>query len=57
MFSADGNELLYYVDAGEKTLNAFHLEHRSHRTIASSQYAWEILPSPDNKWIAFRELF
>lgn len=57
-FSTDGKSILYYVDNGDsKELKAFDLDAKTHRSIASSQYAWEIVPSPDNKWIAFRELF
>jgi imidazolonepropionase-like amidohydrolase len=56
-FSPDGKELLYYLNNGpSKELGAFDLEKKTHRTVASSGYAWEIVPSPDNKWIAFREL-
>ncbi|GAB4142135.1 MAG: amidohydrolase family protein [Bacteroidia bacterium] len=57
MYSSDGKEIIYYVDNGEKELKAYHLADKTHRSLASSQYAWEIIPSPDNKWIAFRELF
>jgi imidazolonepropionase-like amidohydrolase/Tol biopolymer transport system component len=56
LFSTDGKELFYYVDLGSKELRAFDLEKKTHRSIASSDYAWEMMPSPDNKWIAFREL-
>ncbi len=56
-YSPDGKQILYYVDNGDsKELKAFDLEKRTHRALASSQYAWEIVPSPDNKWVAFREL-
>jgi imidazolonepropionase-like amidohydrolase/Tol biopolymer transport system component len=57
-FSADGKSIFYYVDNGDnKELKSFNTETKVHTSIASSQYAWEIVPSPDNKWIAFRELF
>lgn len=57
-FSNDGKSILYYLDNGDtKFLKAFDLEKKTHKPIASSQYAWEIVPSPDNKWLAFRELF
>jgi imidazolonepropionase-like amidohydrolase/Tol biopolymer transport system component len=57
-FSVDGKRIFYYVDNGDsKELKAFDLEKKTHVSIATNQYAWEIVPSPDNKWIAFRELF
>lgn len=57
-FSPDGKSILYFVDNGDsKELKSFDLTDKVHRSVASSQYATEIIPSPDNKWIAFRELF
>lgn len=58
VFSADGKSILYFVDNGDsKELKAFDLEKRTQRSVAASQYATEIMPSPDNKWLAFRELY
>ncbi|HEU4718002.1 MAG TPA: amidohydrolase family protein [Bacteroidia bacterium] len=57
-FSADGKEIFYYVDNGDsKELKAYDPDKKTARSVATSNYAWEIVPSPDNKWIAFRELF
>ncbi|HET6991471.1 MAG TPA: amidohydrolase, partial [Bacteroidia bacterium] len=57
-FSVDGKRIFYYVDNGDsKELKAFDLDKKTHSSIATNQYAWEIVPSPDNKWLAFRELF
>ncbi|MDQ3111090.1 MAG: amidohydrolase family protein [Bacteroidota bacterium] len=56
VYSADGKSILYFEEGEAKELKSFDLENRTHASIASSQYAWEIVPSPDNKWIAFREL-
>ncbi|HLG03934.1 MAG TPA: amidohydrolase [Bacteroidia bacterium] len=56
-FSTNGKQILFYADAGEiKALKSFDLSTRLFRNIATSQYAWEIIPSPDNQWLAFREL-
>ncbi len=56
-FSGNGKQLLYFIDQGDsKSLCSYDLTERTHRNLASSQYAWEIVPSPDNQWIAFREL-
>ncbi|CAN5206107.1 amidohydrolase family protein [soil metagenome] len=58
IFSSDSKSILYYVDNGNsKSLMSFDLENKKHLEVANSPYAWEIVPSPDNKWIAFRELF
>ncbi len=57
-FSQDGKSIIYYIDNGDgKELKSFDLAEKTHTSIASSKYAWEIVPSPDNKWIAFRALF
>lgn len=56
-FSADGKKIHYYIDNGDsKELREFNLNDKKDKALASSTYAWEIVPSPDNKWIAFREL-
>lgn len=56
-FSTDGKKIHYFVDNGDsKELREYHLTDRTDRALATSQYAWEIVPSPDNKWLAFREL-
>lgn len=55
-FSTDGKKIHYFLEGESKELQEYNLTDKSHRALASSQYAWEIVPSPDNKWIAFREL-
>lgn len=56
-FSADGKKIHYFLDRGDqKELHEYDVNAKTDKAIASSQYAWEIVPSPDNKWIAFREL-
>ncbi|MBI3509881.1 MAG: PD40 domain-containing protein [Bacteroidetes bacterium] len=58
MYSSDGKEIFYYLDNGDsKELDAYDVEKKTSKQVATSPYAWEIIPSPDNKWIAFRELF
>ncbi|MFM2017523.1 MAG: hypothetical protein RL007_1179 [Bacteroidota bacterium] len=57
-FSSDGKKIHYFIDNGDaKELREYHLTDKTDRALASSTYAWEIVASPDNKWIAFRELF
>ncbi|MGL4598765.1 MAG: amidohydrolase family protein, partial [Bacteroidia bacterium] len=57
IFSGNGKQVLYFINNGDsKSLCSYDLTERTHRTLASSQYAWEIVPSPNNQWIAFREL-
>ncbi|HTL82163.1 MAG TPA: amidohydrolase family protein [Bacteroidia bacterium] len=57
-FSSDGKNIFYYVDNGDsKELDSYDLNKKTSMQVATSPYAWEITPSPDNKWIAFRELF
>jgi len=56
-YSTDGKKIHYFVDMGDqKELHEYNLTERTDKVLANSQYAWEIVPSPDNKWIAFREL-
>ncbi|CAN5908542.1 amidohydrolase family protein [soil metagenome] len=55
-FAADGKSILYFEEGENKELKSFDLETKKQFSVASSKYAWEIVPSPDNKWIAFREL-
>jgi len=55
-FSAGGEDLLYFESAEEKT--AFvrvTLDGREKRTLFTSEDAEEIAPSPDGRWIAFKE--
>jgi imidazolonepropionase-like amidohydrolase/Tol biopolymer transport system component len=55
-FSPDGKSIVYFREYEQKELRSFDLAKRTHRTLAVSKYSWEIIPSPDNHWIAFREL-
>ncbi len=56
-FSTDGKKLHYFVDEGsEKFFREYNIADKTDRVLANSTYAWEIVASPDNKWIAFREL-
>lgn len=57
-FSADGKRVFYkgggYLSATFESVDLTGNDRRVHFT---SKYANEFAPSPDNKWIAFRELF
>jgi imidazolonepropionase-like amidohydrolase/Tol biopolymer transport system component len=58
-FSAD-NSKLFFQSGGEdalKTFKVYDLSERKTKTLFSSKYANSFVPSPDNKWIAFTELF
>lgn len=57
-FSANGNRL-FYLGGGylSREYRSMDLSGNDHRTHFSSTYANNFVPSPDNKWIAFNELF
>jgi len=58
-FSQDG-ERVYFVENIEDRKKAFksvRIDGGDEHTIFTSQYANDFVPSPDEKWIAFRELF
>lgn len=57
-FSADGTRIYIqsYAD-GKKALKSVDLEGNDEKVLFTSKYATEFAPSPDDKWIAFRELF
>ncbi|WP_234572036.1 amidohydrolase family protein [Rhodohalobacter sp. 614A] len=57
-FSADGKRIFYlggsYLDREYKSMNLNGEDHKTHFT---SKYANNFVLSPDNKWVAFNELF
>lgn len=57
-FNADGSRIFYmggpYLGRQYRSMD---LTGNDHRTHFSSTYANNFVPSPDNKWIAFNELF
>ena len=57
-FNADGDRIFYmggsYLGREYRSMD---LNGQDHRTHFSSTYANNFVPSPDNKWIAFNELF
>lgn len=61
-FSKDG-ERIFYQTGGTlfgnltKTLKSVNLEGEDEREIVKSKYAQRIIPSPDNKWVAFSNLY
>jgi imidazolonepropionase-like amidohydrolase/Tol biopolymer transport system component len=58
-FSADGNRVFYQAgsDDAQKAFKVYDLKEHKTETIYTSKYANSFVPSPDNKWIAFTELF
>lgn len=62
MFSVDGKRIFFSFNASvfsglEKSLKSCDLNGFDQRTHFTSKYAGLFQPSPDNKWIAFNELF
>ncbi len=58
-FSADNTHLFFESgsDEGEKTFVCFDLKENKAQTLFTSKYANSFVPSPDNNWIAFTELY
>jgi imidazolonepropionase-like amidohydrolase/Tol biopolymer transport system component len=58
-FSADNLSLYYQAGSedADKTFRSYNLEEHAARTLLTSKYANRFVPSPDNKWIAFTDLF
>lgn len=57
-FNVTDNRIFFKVNVGGKNLlNSCDLNGKDIRTHYSSTYANQFLPSPDNKWLAFSELF
>jgi imidazolonepropionase-like amidohydrolase/Tol biopolymer transport system component len=54
-FSADGKRIFYHVDGHE--FHSCDLDGNNNRTHFTSKYTNAVVYSPDNKWIAYRELF
>jgi imidazolonepropionase-like amidohydrolase/Tol biopolymer transport system component len=55
-FSKD-NTLLFFQSGSEKAFKSYDLAEHKTTTLFTSKYANSFVPSPDNKWIAFTELF
>ncbi|UJH67742.1 amidohydrolase family protein [Allomuricauda sp. SCSIO 65647] len=61
MFSADAKRIFYqtggtYFGNLEKTLKSVNLNGKDAKSHVKSKYANRLVPSPDNKWIAFTNL-
>ncbi|TND05867.1 MAG: hypothetical protein FD123_3558 [Bacteroidetes bacterium] len=56
-YSADGKQILYFNYAESKELKSYDIEKKTKRVVCTSKYSTEMVPSPDNAWIAFTELF
>ena len=57
-FSGDGKRIYFMArEGGKKALKSVRLDGGDERTHFTSKYAVAILPSPDEKWVAWQELF
>ena len=61
-FSADGKKIFYQTGGYlfgslTKSMKAYDLEKKKEETIFNTKYTNSFIPSPDNKWIAFTEMF
>ncbi len=57
-FSKDGQHIYYQSGNGNpKTFKSIKLDGSDDRTLATSKYATRLLLSPDEKWIAFTQLY
>jgi len=57
-FNMDGSRLYFMDSEGEKkVLRSVDLHGGEQRTHFSSTYSTDMVPSPDGRWLAFRELF
>jgi imidazolonepropionase-like amidohydrolase/Tol biopolymer transport system component len=62
VFSADGKKIFYQTGGYlfgslTKSMKAYDLEKKKEETIFNTKYTNSFVPSPDNKWIAFTEMF
>lgn len=56
-FSADGKKIFYFNYSASKEFKAYDLEKKTNSVLATAKYTSEFAVSPDNKWIAFTELY
>jgi len=61
-FAADGKSIFYQTGGYlfgslKKSLKQINLDKTRERTVFNTKYSNQFVPSPDNKWIAFTELF
>ncbi len=58
VFSADGKRIFYFVEESEKKSLKSRMDNGSQEFVHfTSKYATDFIPSPDNKWVAYTELF
>jgi len=58
MFNSDGSRIFYLAGSSlNRKFKSADLDGNDERTHFTSTYANNFVPSPDNKWIAFNELF
>ena len=55
-FNHDGSRIYLATSGGTKTLKSVKLDGSDERSLVTSKYATRLLPSPDEKWIAFTQL-
>ena len=56
-FSRDGSRIYFATGGGNsKTLESAKLDGSDERSLVTAKYATRLLPSPDEKWIAFSQL-
>ena len=56
-FNKDRDRIYYFQDGNKKAMNSVTIDGHDQRTHFTSEYATEILLSPDEKWVAFQELY
>lgn len=57
-FNADGDRIFYLGGSSlDREYRSMDLTGNDHRTHFTSRYANHFVPSPDNRWVAFNELF
>ncbi len=59
-YFAKDNKHIYYQSGSEdaeKAFKSYDLEEHKSKTLLTSKYANRFVPSPDNKWVAFTELY
>ena len=58
-FSRDGKRIYFvdYIEDNKQAYKSVRLDGGDERTIFSSKYANQFVPSPDEEWLAFTELF
>jgi imidazolonepropionase-like amidohydrolase/Tol biopolymer transport system component len=56
-FTQDGQRIYYQSGYLTKTLNSINLAGEDKKELIKSKYAYRLVPSPDDKWVAFTNYF